>query len=113
MESVHSVRLSVLFAGDEVLSGSGYGLSERRALRKRLRASVGDVVLAAAKEFATRESVAVEDGEDETDDRPILAFWKWLIENERIQKFMKFLVEEFLPALFQIIVALISALAAI
>ena len=86
---------------------------ERRQVRAAVRRNRRDILKDAFNSFAEQDETVerVEWGDDPDDDTPILDFWRWLIDNERIQAFMTFLVDKFLPALFEIIVTFIGALA--
>ena len=92
-------------------------LANRRELRReymsRRRKNWGE----ACKAFAERENIAFQDEEEDDDgnqsDHPILDFIQRLIDSGKIQAFLKFMVTEFLPALFKLIVEFISALAVI
>ena len=93
---------------DLAMRGTDLNWFERRQMRRRVWKNRRDVVIDSFRQFL--ETVpdgefasGVTLGEDDSDDRPIIEFWQWLIESDRIQAFMTFLVEDFLPKLFQLI----------
>ena len=86
------------------------GFFERKRLRRRIWKNRRDVLKDAFNGFIDVETGGkerIEWGSDDDDNTPFLDFWKWLIEGERIQKFMTFLVEVFLPQLFNLIMMFI------
>jgi hypothetical protein len=113
-----TIKLGFEEALDASLSKSKLNFRERAAMRAKLRRHSFDFMGEAMVKF--RDSLP----EGEKANAPILddegtwfenllEFWKWLIESGKIQEFMKFLVETFLPALFKLIITLITAIAAI
>ena len=105
-------RLGYLAAVEEALDRASLSFSERRAVRQKARGLFRAAISEAFSLFAAENGGTFED-EDGDSDTPIIDFWKWLIESGKIQVFMQFMVKEFLPALFELIIALISALAVI
>lgn len=85
----------------------------RVAVRLRLRGQRRGLLRGAFQEFRTRgekPDEAPDLGDDDGSDTPLLDFWRWIIESGKIQAFMSFLVNEFLPKLFEIIIMIIEAL---
>lgn len=106
-----SAFVALDLAGEKALDRLSW--RERRQARAAFRRNRRDILADAFSDFSAglAEAPEVGVGEDDGDDRPLLDFWQWLIENTKIQEFMTFLVEVFLPRLFELIVAFITALA--
>ena len=95
-------------AFDDMLAKRNLGFGERFAARREYRSQRRSIFKDFCRTFAEREGTPFLEGDG---DRPILEFWKWLIENEKVQAFWRFVLEEALPAVIEFISKLLPLIA--
>ena len=96
---------------DETLNRSTLGFRERRMVRRLLIQHWESVVRDAMEKFRSAHGGPAL-GEDD-DATPVIDFWKWILENEKVAEFIRIIIEEVLPAILKFIELLIPIIAAI